>query len=187
MCLVDDYEVRTYSQEFISPPVRFYVVEGNYGVGIDLEDGFVRPEVAFKTRDRPGSHHFGFNAEFFRKFPLPLLAQMRRTDNGKPFDFPAVEKFPDDQPGFYGLADAYIVRDQETYGVQLESQEQGRELVRSRDEVDVAETSERSRPRPELQKQSVSQEQGGLLRARLVRIGQAESRRDGSFGLKRQV
>ena len=187
MGLVDDHETRTYAQEFISPTVRFYVVEGNYRVGIDLEDGLVRPEVAFQARDRAGSHHFRFNAEFFRKLLLPLLAQVRRTDDGKPFDFPAVEKFPDDQAGFYGLADADVVRDQETYGVQPECQKQRRELIRSRDEVDVAETSERSRSRPQLQKESVSQEQGGLLRARFVRIGQVESRRNGPFGLKRQV
>ena len=120
MRLVDDDELRAGAQEVAAAPVGFDVVERDHGDGMDLEHRLVGPQPALESGGGAGAHDLGVDAELLREFLLPLLAEMRRTDDRKAFDLAAVEQLPGDEARLDGLANADVVGDEQPDGVQLQ-------------------------------------------------------------------
>ena len=54
------------------------------------------------------------------KFGDPLIDQVGRTHDGEAVDLAAIDHLAGDEAGFDGLADADVIRDEETYRVELE-------------------------------------------------------------------
>ena len=91
----------------------------------------------------PPQHEFGADMEFFRQFALPLLGQMRRTQNRHAADLAAVEQFARNHGGFDGLADAYVVGDEQADGIEPERHHQRNELIGPGFDRDAAEAAKR--------------------------------------------
>ena len=54
------------------------------------------------------------------------------TEDAEAGDLTTIEHFPGDQAGLYGLADADIIRNQQSYGIELERHEEGDKLIGAR-------------------------------------------------------
>lgn len=154
---------------------------------IDFEHRFVRAQSPFQAGGGSGANHLGVNAEFLREFPLPLLAQVRRADNGEPFDISAVEQFPGNQGRLDGLADTHIVGDEQTDGVELQRHEQGHELVGARFDVEIAEAPEGPGAGAELQTKRVAEQERRVVGPWRVGVREFECSGLRRLGLKRQI
>ena len=60
-----------------------------------------------------GKDQLGFQIELGPKLPLPLLRQVRWTQNGQPLNLAPIEEFPGDQAGLDGLSDADVIGDEQ--------------------------------------------------------------------------
>jgi hypothetical protein len=67
--------------------------------------------------------------EFLGKFNLPLLCQVRRTEDCGPLDLSSVKKFAGYQASFYRFAYAYIVSNEYPDRIKLESHQEGNKLI----------------------------------------------------------
>lgn len=66
------------------------------------------------------AYNLGVDVELRFNLGLPLIAQMRRADNGREAKrIATVKKFPCDQCGLDGLANAHVVRDKDSHSFQL--------------------------------------------------------------------
>jgi hypothetical protein len=69
--------------------------------------------LAFEARHLRRLDEHRLDRKFLSQFPLPLIAEMRRREYGQtPRDSP-IQQLAGDHPGFDGLSDANVVRDQE--------------------------------------------------------------------------
>jgi hypothetical protein len=76
-------------------------------------------KVAFQSLNGTAKYQLGLNMEFFGKFSLPLLSEMRRTKYRHPPNFTAVKKFAGYNCSLNGLSNANIVCDQEADRIKL--------------------------------------------------------------------
>ena len=95
------------------------------------------------------------------KLALPLLAKMRRADDGEALDLAAIEQLADDQAGFNGLADADVVGDQEPDRLLAERHEQRHQLVGTWLDAEIGERAERAGAGAQLEAHGIAQEQPG--------------------------
>ena len=65
------------------------------------------------------AYNLGVDVELRFNLGLPLIAQMRRADNAEAKRIATDKKFPCDQCGLDGLANAHVVRDKHSHSFQL--------------------------------------------------------------------
>jgi hypothetical protein len=129
--------------------------------------------------------------EFFAQRALPLVAEMRRAQHGKPPGEPAIEHFAGDHRRLDRLADADIVGDQKPHRRLPQRHDQRHELVRPRNDGDMPERAERSGTRTQAQPSRVEQshDAGGIAAARprlCGDLGIGESREPNALAFERQ-
>src|SRR5260370_27596816 len=96
-----------------------------------------------KLVHRAGADDHGVQAEFFAQFFLPLLAKVRRTQDAETFDFAPVQQFAGDEQALNGFADADIVGDEHTDGIEAQGHQERDKLVGSRADGHAAQGPQR--------------------------------------------
>lgn len=113
---------------------------------------------AFKPRHLGRLNYGGVNAELVPQFVLPLLAQMRRTQNSDALGGASVQQFARHQAGFDGFSHAHVVCDEHADGVHFQGHRQGDVLVWARRKGYSADGSEWACARPEVQAKGVAEQ-----------------------------
>ena len=144
MGFVHDHELRALEGEVFGPAGRLDEVGGHHREGMPFEDGDAEGQIAFEALDGARQHELRFEVELLRQLPLPLLRQVRRAEYRDPVDLAAIEQLARDEARLDGLADAHVVGDEQTHGVELEGHHQGHELVGPGLDGDAAEAAERA-------------------------------------------
>ena len=108
---------------------------------------------------------------------LPLLGQVGRAQDGHARRLAPVEEFPGDQPRFDRLSHADVIGDQKTHRVQLQSHQEGNQLIGSGLHADSGKGAERSGAGTEAQTDGVPQETAGAVIADLIRVGKVKTGR----------
>jgi hypothetical protein len=88
-----------------------------------LEDAPVDGLLSLESGDGAGAHDGGLDAELVSEFGLPLLAEIRRAQDGDAIHEPTIEHLASDESTLDGLADPYIVRYEQSDCVQSEGHE----------------------------------------------------------------
>ena len=171
---VDDDQVGAGPQEVVAVSVGLDEVHGHDRDRVRLEDGRADRKIALQSCGGRGEHQLGVQMELLVEFSLPLLRQVRGAEHRKSGGVSGGEQFLGDEPGFHGLADADVIRDEESHGVELERHEQWDELVGARLDGDVTETPERTRAGTHAEAQRVAQQTGGAVVAQVVECGRVE-------------
>jgi len=96
-----------------------------------------------------------------RQFLLPLVAEVRRTEDGDAANFAPGQEFARDEQRLNGLAHAHVVGDEEADGVEAEGHEEGDELVGARADGDAPQGAEGAGTVPQGEASGVSEEFGG--------------------------
>ena len=131
--LVHDDEVRAVLDEVGAFAVTLDEVNADDLDGVVAKDAArASGDAAFKLADRAGTDDDGIEAEFLAQLLLPLFAEVRRAEDAERLDFPAIEHFTGDEQSFDRFADADVVGDEHSDGVQAQGHEQRHELVRAR-------------------------------------------------------
>ena len=112
MRLVHDHELRAGAHEIVAPPVGLDVIERDDEGGVVIEERLVDRQPAFQPGDGAGAHDLGGDVELARQLGLPLVAEVRRAEDGQAADLAAIEEFAGDQRRLHGLADPHVIRDQ---------------------------------------------------------------------------
>jgi hypothetical protein len=86
-------------------------------------------KIALQPRPRTRANHLSVNVELGLKLGLPLVAKVRWANHAQATSIASVEHFSCDEPGFYRLADADVVRDEHPHRVELERHDEWHELV----------------------------------------------------------
>src|ERR1019366_2134238 len=89
-------------------------------------------DATFKLADCAGTDDDGVEVEFLVEFLLPLLAKIGRTQDAEVFNFSAIQHFAHDEQPFDGLANANVIGDEHSDGVEAQSHEQRHKLVGAR-------------------------------------------------------
>ena len=187
MRLVDDHEVGARLEEAVAPLRALHVVETDDRVRMHGEDALARGDAPLQPPRAPGRDGSGANVEANLHLGDPLIHQVRRTQNDGALDVAAVEQFAGDEQGLDRLPHPDVVRDEETHRVELESHEQGHELVCPGLHRDLPETPEGPRPPAQREQQGVPQQERGIVPAEILRPGQGETSLPDRLGLQRNV
>ena len=108
---VNNHEFRALLDKDISAIVGFDEVDAddligvvviNTGIALNLT---IQPSLSIRTNDHR------FNVEFRPDFLLPLLAEMRQTNDRKALDLPSLKKLPHDEQRFNRLTDTDVISD----------------------------------------------------------------------------
>ena len=133
MGFIDDQEVGTVVDEGPTPAVGFDEVDARDEMRVVAEDADMpRWQAPFQPGHGGGLHDGRLDVELRHQLFGPLIAKVRGTKHGDPADGPAIEQLPRDHAGFDGLADAYIVGDQQPHRVESQRHEQQHVLIRPR-------------------------------------------------------
>src|SRR5690349_9473784 len=91
--LVDDHQLRTAAQEGGRVALCLDVVDADDRERVIVEDAYVAAwEPALEGRHGAGAHDDGVDGELLLQFAPPLVAEMRRADDGKPPDLATVQQ-----------------------------------------------------------------------------------------------
>src|SRR6266487_3935928 len=117
MRLVHDYQFGAGAQELVAPPLRLDEIGRDDGVGIALKKRLRGVAVALQPRGGTGQHQFGVEVKLLLQFCLPLFSELWRAEHGQARYLAAVDQFARDQRGLDGLANTYIIGDQQAHRV----------------------------------------------------------------------
>ena len=102
---------------------------------------------------------------------LPLLAKLRRAENGKACDLPTFEKLFDDEDGLHRLSHAHVVGNEEAHRALLaESHDEGHHLVAAGSEAEFRRAAKGTGRGTEGEAGGIEQKSGGTDAAE-VRLG----------------
>jgi len=165
---VDDDQVGTGTQEVVAASVALDEVGRDHHVLVQLEEGLADGAVAFEARRRAGEDQLGVDVELAAQLLLPLLGERRRTEHGQALGLAAIKKLAGDEAGFDGLADAYVVRDEQANDVLAHGHQQGNELIRARLDCELGEGSEGTAAGTEAEADGVAKHATGSVVAEQV-------------------
>jgi hypothetical protein len=120
VCLVDNHQFWARAQELVPAALAFDEIQRDYDEVVDVKEGLSYPAVTFQAAGSTWQDYFRVNLKLVAEFRLPLLGELRRTQDSQASDFAAVEQLSGDQTGFYRLADAHIVGNQQAHWIELE-------------------------------------------------------------------
>ena len=158
--LVHHHALGSHRKKMVPVAFALDVVEADHHERVLVEKPRAIGQVTLDTAGAGGSEGHGADMEAVLQFGLPLLDKMRRTQDGASGDFPSVEEFANDEPGFYGFSYSHIVGDKESHNRQAECHEQRHELVGPRLDGNVSKRTERACPVSEFQQDGVSKQSG---------------------------
>ena len=138
MCLINDHQFRTGTDEIVAARFTLDVVERNNRVGKHVKDGSVAadPIEAFR---RAGEDEFGLDVKLVAEFVLPLFCEVGWTQHGHTLDLGPIQEFPRNQQCFDGFPDTDVVSDQEPHGIELQCHQEWHQLIGSRFDGNLAE------------------------------------------------
>lgn len=129
MGFVHDNKRRAGACEALAPALGFDVVEAHHGCWIGVENRLRGRKAALQPRSRSGRHCDRIDIEFGLELAGPLLDEMRRTQDRKPICFAAIDQLAQNEASLDRLADADIIRDQQTHGGKPERHQQWNQLI----------------------------------------------------------
>ena len=107
-------------REVFGPPRRLDEFRRNDGKRVPIEHRLVAPRnLALESLNRAAQNKFSLDVELLRQLALPLLGQMRRTQDGQSPDLTAIEKLSGDERGLHRFADPHVVGNEQAHGVEL--------------------------------------------------------------------
>jgi hypothetical protein len=127
--LVDDQQVGTAVPELLAEPGALDEVGGYDDVRVPVEQGLALEQAAFQLADGAGQDQFDVDAELGGQFALPLLGERGTAQHGQASRVALLQQLGSDQAGLDGLADAYVVGDQQPYRVMLERDQERDQLI----------------------------------------------------------
>ena len=131
---IDDDEFGALLDEDVAADVGLDEIDADDLERVVIVNAGVALDLAVETGLGIGTDDDGLDVELGADFLLPLFAEVREADDGEAFYLPAFQKFPDDEERFDGLADADVIRDQESHGILPERHDQRDDLVSARPE-----------------------------------------------------
>ena len=159
--LIDDDAFGRLPNEIVAPGLRLDVVERDDGDGVAVEDGFASGEIAFETFGGGGENQGSVEVEFAFHFPLPLLGELRRAENGDAADFAAIEKLAGDEKRFDSFTDTDVISDQEADCLKAKSHQKRHQLVGTRLHCNATKAAEWTDGTAEAQASSIAEELTG--------------------------
>jgi hypothetical protein len=102
---------------------------------------------------------------------------MRGTEHGQPLNFPSIEKFPGDQAGLDGLADAHVIGNEKPDRVEFEGHQERDDLIGPRLHGDAAKGAERACRGTGTQADRVTQKPAGTVVSYPGWVGQVKGGR----------
>jgi hypothetical protein len=127
---IHDHKVGTVCNEKTTTGIPLDKINAYDEVRVVLEDiQITAGKIALQPRPRTRPNHLGVYVELGLKLSLPLVAQVRWADYAEATSISPVKQFPCDEPGFYRLANANVVRDEHPHWFELERHDEGHELV----------------------------------------------------------
>lgn len=156
MRLIDDDKPRAAVEELVAAAIGFDVVQADHGVGVALEDRLALQQVALETRGGVAADDLRAQVEFLGELFLPLLAQVWGAEHGEALDLAAIDQLAHDQPGLDGLADTYVVGDQQADHWLAKGHQQRHQLVGTGFEGEIADGAERASPGAQLEQQGIA-------------------------------
>ena len=181
--LVDDHKLRAVANQFVTVS-RLLDEVGRDDRHIELrENGLVvsDSEAALKATYGRTQYQFGIDVELVAELSLPLLREMRWTEDREAVNLAAIEEFTSDQAGLDGLADADIVGDQEPHGIEPQRHEERHELIRPRLYGNLRKRPKGPRAESRRDAGRIAKQSAGDVIACILRIGRRETRRFNSL------
>ena len=144
--LVHDHEVRAVLDEIVALPVALHEINADNLERVVAKDAArTGGDAPFKLADCAGTDDYGVEVEFLVEFLLPLLTKIGRTQDAEVFNFSAIQHFAHDEQPLDGFADANIVGDEHSDGVEAQGHEQRDKLVCARTDGHATQRTERRR------------------------------------------
>ena len=175
--LVDDDQVGRIAQEGRAMALRLQEIDAADEVGVVGEDGdILSRHVALKSGDLRRLHEDAVDRELLAKLALPLIAEMRGSENAKSPCDSAIEQLARDHPRLDRLADADVVRDQQPHRIKPQGHDERHELVGPRCYRDPTQRSERRRAGSKIEASCVEKSHhagriAGVLGSRRCKFG----------------
>ena len=174
VCFIDDDKFRAAAQKIVPVAVGFDKIGGDHDEGIMLKEGFARAALLLQAACRVGQYQLGGDMEFLLQFALPLFGQLRRAQDSDSVDLAALQQLAGDEAGLDGLADADIVSDEQTHGIEPKGHEQRCQLIRTRLNRNLAERAEGAGAGAKTDAQGIAKQMTRVVVSQLSRIGEVE-------------